>query len=123
MDSQQLPANVQLAFEWGQSILQASKVILVTLVLTIYHSCLALIPSKYYPKKSIEKQTVLITGAGSGLGRLLAVKMADLGAKILALDIDETALNETLRLINKRKPDCEPKSYVCDLSNRENIYT
>lgn len=44
---------------------------------------------------SAENPVVLITGAGSGMGRLAARNMADAGARIAALDIDEEGLRET----------------------------
>ena len=42
-----------------------------------------------------EKPIVLITGAGSGMGQLAARNMADAGAQIAALDIDESGLAQT----------------------------
>ena len=42
-----------------------------------------------------EKPIVLITGAGSGMGQLAARNMADTGAQIAALDIDEAGLAQT----------------------------
>ena len=38
---------------------------------------------------------VLITGAGSGFGRLLSMGLASRGAKLVLSDINETALEET----------------------------
>ena len=40
-------------------------------------------------------QVVLITGAGSGFGRLLSLGLANRGAKLVLSDINETALEET----------------------------
>jgi all-trans-retinol dehydrogenase (NAD+) len=45
-----------------------------------------------WPQKSVEGEICLITGAGSGLGRLLALKMAEGGAKVAMLDINETGV-------------------------------
>lgn len=42
----------------------------------------------------INGKTVLITGAAGGLGRAICIKLASHGAKILAADIDEKALND-----------------------------
>ena len=41
-------------------------------------------------------KTVLITGAGSGMGRLAAQVFAREGARIVAVDLDEDALRETV---------------------------
>jgi NAD(P)-dependent dehydrogenase (short-subunit alcohol dehydrogenase family) len=40
-------------------------------------------------------QVVFITGGGSGMGRLAAQRMADAGAKVAAIDINEVGLAET----------------------------
>ena len=44
---------------------------------------------------SFAGKTVLITGAGSGMGRLAARNMAAAGAKVAALDVNEAGLAET----------------------------
>jgi NAD(P)-dependent dehydrogenase (short-subunit alcohol dehydrogenase family) len=44
---------------------------------------------------SFEGQVVFITGGGSGMGRLAAQRMADAGAKVAAVDINEAGLAET----------------------------
>jgi NAD(P)-dependent dehydrogenase (short-subunit alcohol dehydrogenase family) len=45
-----------------------------------------------------EGRAALITGAGSGIGRATTLRLASEGARVLALDIDETALKETIEL-------------------------
>ena len=44
---------------------------------------------------SFAGQVVFITGGGSGMGRLAAQRMADAGAKVAAVDINEVGLAET----------------------------
>ena len=44
----------------------------------------------------LDSRVVMITGAGGGFGRLVASKAAARGARIVACDIDEAALGETL---------------------------
>lgn len=41
----------------------------------------AFVPYSMLPKKSVDGEIVLITGAGSGFGRLLAIRFAKHGAK------------------------------------------
>ncbi|EEC13326.1 short-chain dehydrogenase, putative [Ixodes scapularis] len=41
------------------------------------------------PKKSIRDNIVLVTGAGHGLGREIALKCASLGATLVLLDINK----------------------------------
>lgn len=45
-----------------------------------------------------EGKAVLATGAGSGIGRAVAVRLADEGASVLAVDIDPARLEETTKL-------------------------
>ncbi len=40
-------------------------------------------------------QVVFVTGGGSGMGRLAAQRMADAGAQVAAVDVDEAGLAET----------------------------
>lgn len=53
---------------------------------TIYELFL---PSTYQHKKHIKGDIVLVTGGGGGLGRLLSLRLAKLGATVVLWDIDE----------------------------------
>ena len=48
-----------------------------------------------------EGKAALITGAGSGIGRAVALRLAQEGAGVLAVDIDAAALEETGRLAGR----------------------
>jgi D-arabinose 1-dehydrogenase-like Zn-dependent alcohol dehydrogenase len=50
-------------------------------------------------QKDITDKHVFLTGAGSGLGRLLAIRLAKKGAKLSLVDINYKGLEETRRLI------------------------
>lgn len=47
----------------------------------------------------INGKTAIITGGGSGIGRATAMRLAAEGAAVLAADLDEAAVRETVRLI------------------------
>jgi len=49
--------------------------------------------------KSLKDKVVVITGAGSGIGRALALNLAGHGSLLALSDVDETGLAETVRLV------------------------
>ena len=44
----------------------------------------------------LQDRVVVITGAGGGFGRLVAQKSAARGARVVACDVDEASLKETV---------------------------
>lgn len=76
------------------------------------------VPSR---RKSVEGEVVLMTGAGSGLGRIMALEFARLGARLVLWDIDEAGNLETARLI-KETHGARAHTYTCDCSSREEVY-
>ncbi|XP_015606795.1 short-chain dehydrogenase/reductase family 16C member 6 [Cephus cinctus] len=80
---------------------------------------LSLIPRKLR-SKSVEKEVALITGGAGGIGRLIAKKLANLGAHVVLWDINEAGLTETVREIRESGGKCW--GYRCDLTNKEDIY-
>lgn len=57
--------------------------------------------------KRFDNQVVLITGAGSGLGRASALQVAKEGAKLSLIDLNQEALEETKKLILAATPEAE----------------
>ena len=51
--------------------------------------------------KSLENRVAIVTGAGSGIGREIAIKYAAEGAKVVVSDIDEKGGNETVAMLSK----------------------
>ena len=49
--------------------------------------------------RSLKDRVVIITGAGSGMGRATAYLLADEGAKVAAMDLNEAGLDETVQAI------------------------
>jgi len=61
---------------------------------------------------SLDRQTVLITGAANGLGRALATAFDKAGSNLILLDVNVTALEETAQMLSR------PASlHVVDLSD------
>lgn len=48
---------------------------------------------------SIENKVAVVSGAGSGIGRGICLRLAQFGATVVVLDIDETGAQETVRQI------------------------
>jgi NAD(P)-dependent dehydrogenase (short-subunit alcohol dehydrogenase family) len=49
------------------------------------------------------EKVVIVTGAGSGIGRAAAIKLSSLGATLAVMDISEAALSETIGLCDQSK--------------------
>lgn len=56
-----------------------------------------------YNPFSLERKTVLITGAAGGIGRATAIECAKLGASLLLTDINEEGLKTTLSLLKSQE--------------------
>lgn len=53
----------------------------------------------------LENKVAIVTGAGSGIGRAIAILYAAEGAKVVVADIDEKGGNETVQMINAKNGD------------------
>jgi len=77
------------------------------------------IPEKLF-FKDVSGQIVLITGGGSGIGRLMCQRFARLGATIVTWDINKTGNEETVEMI--KKEGLRAVCYTVDISSKEAIY-
>ncbi|MBX9755797.1 MAG: SDR family oxidoreductase [Pseudomonadaceae bacterium] len=64
-------------------------------------------------------RVVVITGAGSGIGRALALQFAAAGARLALSDVNRTGLDETLAML---AAGCEARGYSVDVSSREAVF-
>ena len=71
-----------------------------------------------YNPYSLSGKTILVTGAGSGIGRATSIEASRLGARIVMVDINETGLLET-RMLESQELD--HLYFVVDLCDETSI--
>lgn len=77
-----------------------------------------LFPS-YIPKKDVSGKVALVTGAGQGIGALIAAKIAALGAKVILWDVNAANNEATAEKIRAAGGTAFP--YTIDLSDEQQI--
>tara|TARA_X000001036_G_scaffold98950_1_gene91960 strand:- start:93 stop:956 length:864 start_codon:yes stop_codon:yes gene_type:complete len=71
--------------------------------------------------KNFSDKVALITGAGSGIGRSLALELATSGCSLALVDWNKDSLEETKELV--RKKNISASSHPFDIRDREKIAT
>lgn len=66
-------------------------------------------------------KVAIITGAAAGFGRATALLFAQEGADLTLVDLNETGLSETQRMIKEMCPDCRTLTGTADVSNEEAV--
>jgi short-subunit dehydrogenase len=69
--------------------------------------------------KNFANKVALITGAGSGIGRALAINLADQGCSLALVDWNEESLDETKQIV--RKKNISVSTHVFDIRDSEKI--
>jgi all-trans-retinol dehydrogenase (NAD+) len=73
----------------------------------------------YRPRK-VSGDVVLITGGGSGIGRLMAHRFAEKGASVVLWDVNREGLEKVKGEITAKGAACA--TYVVDVTDREKVY-
>ena len=66
-----------------------------------------------------EGKVIVVTGAGSGIGRELALLLLSRGAKVACVDVNAVALDETVQLAQNLHDKCA--GLVADITNRSAV--
>ena len=73
-------------------------------------------------KKKLQGEHVFLTGAGSGIGRLMAIKLGQIGCKLSLSDVNTAGLEETKQICIKNGVSAEKIcTFFCDVSRRESV--
>ncbi|XP_063418300.1 17-beta-hydroxysteroid dehydrogenase 13-like [Mytilus trossulus] len=87
----------------------------------LYYYCVALVTALIPAKpKNISGKIALVTGAGHGIGKEIALELARKGAKLVLWDINKANNDETASQINLMGGSAT--SYVVDVANADNIH-
>merc|ERR1712126_543450 len=108
---------------WGTRMIGTVVELVLALAVTFYYVVERLVKVFLPPKmfeKNISGQVVLISGGGSGIGRLMCLRFARLGATVVTWDINKTGNEETVDMI--KKEGNRAFSYTVDMSSRDDIY-
>ncbi|XP_063219563.1 17-beta-hydroxysteroid dehydrogenase 13-like isoform X2 [Bacillus rossius redtenbacheri] len=103
-------------FDWIVLVWQVVTEMLITFCLISWESIRWLVPRR---QKSIEGQVVLVTGAGHGIGKNIALHMGKLQATVVCWDKDETSNSSTAQEINHLGG--RAVAYTVDVSEREQV--
>ncbi|EAT44337.1 AAEL004281-PA [Aedes aegypti] len=98
-------------------VLDLVKVLILGIPVLLITAVRILVPSK---PKSIRGQTVLITGAGNGLGKAMAHEFANRGSNVVIVDVDLEAAERTCEEI-KRDRTTKAYAFRVDVSSYDQV--
>ena len=69
--------------------------------------------------KNLKDKVIAITGAASGIGRMLAVNLAGEGCALALADIDQSGLEQTKDMLGK---STRVTTHLVDVADRQQVY-
>ncbi|MBW2051479.1 MAG: SDR family NAD(P)-dependent oxidoreductase [Deltaproteobacteria bacterium] len=70
--------------------------------------------------QNLKDKVAAVTGAASGIGRMLAVNLAKEGCEVAIADLDQAGLEETANMIDDKK--IKVSTHLVDVANRDQVY-
>jgi len=71
--------------------------------------------------KNLRRKLVVVTGSGHGIGMELSLKLGELGATLICLDINQSGNKETEKKL--KKTGCKYYVIQCDVSSKHDVNT
>ncbi len=71
--------------------------------------------------EDFEGKLAVITGGGSGMGRELALLLAEAGCHVALCDLAQEALDETRRLCAEANMSVAVSTHICDVSDEDSV--
>ena len=75
---------------------------------------------KVFASKVFERKVVLITGGCAGIGRALAMRFAQAGARLVILDLQRDGLDSLVQHLSDHH-NCEALGLVCDVADAQAV--
>ena len=68
---------------------------------------------------SLRGQTAIVTGAAVGIGKAISLRLAEAGADLILIDINNEKLNELAQELSKY--DRQVSTHIVDLAHKDQI--
>ncbi|CAB3398333.1 unnamed protein product [Caenorhabditis bovis] len=100
-------------------LLDTLKLVLLTVYFCIVNSIKSILPNGVLPRKSVRDKKVLITGSGSGIGRMMSIEFAKLGSELILWDVNTKGNEDTKKMVEQH--GAKAHAYTVNLSDHKNI--
>ena len=67
----------------------------------------------------VQNKVIIVTGGGNGIGRELVLNLLSKGASVAAVDINESALQETLELAGDKGDNLS--THIVDITDKDAV--
>jgi len=105
------------ATSYGEITLDIIK----TLFMVFYYILESCVKFLYTPKKELKDEIVLLTGAAGDIGKLLAVKLAQNGCKLILWDVNESGVKNLADELNKLDNKTIAYPFKCDITEVKGV--